>query len=355
MNRTAVIAVIATVTAGLAGCIVPETDKGRTVISPNGSMKAYPWIDRLWLGIPNSMMLGKVVAERLSVRWGPGDSLWSETKTQIPTQSLPYSIVSADAEAALFFSPDSKHLAVVVQMNVVIVDLATGKTWGVAGRNEDMAGFSWLSADEVGYVTRIRTDGGTYLESRGFVSSEDRFDVSYWRQGILPGAMPRLVRRLEKVDGPLSVRPYCLTYPWPIELTAAPALTTSTQPEEATSFSSSAVQHAVCVEDLGLLPDSVRLWVVSRSPAMSEDRRPRILHAELDVDGVRQTVHPTIEAFPSKFGWSEQARFPAQDSAKSARVVGVVESNGKRFTIVVPWVHTADGWKQGPESVYLNK
>jgi hypothetical protein len=152
--------------------------------------------------------------------------------------------------------------------------------------------------------------------------------------------------------GPLAVRPNRLEYAWPPDVHES-----QTQPEAASSRpddrprSSNAAGDAIRVGNLGLLPDSIGLWVVRRHLAVAERDRPRILRAELTVDGARQNAAPVIQAFASKLGWSELATFSVPADAKMATITGLIQSDGRRYSVTVAWASSENGWRQGEETI----
>jgi hypothetical protein len=108
----------------------------------------------------------------------------------------------------------------------------------------------------------------------------------------------------------------------------------------------------------GQQENQISLWVANGSHR-SQDTRPRILDAGAQFDGQPSDVKGRIEVFNSKLGWSETVTFAAPTSAKAARIVAVVESDGQQYTVMQDWRRMAEvpssnrNWKPGESSIVL--
>ncbi len=141
--------------ATIGGCMVgggPEL----VAFSPDGSKLAYVWKDFL-CGI-DWITRSYVTLESEYVRWCSLDSPQRQHCIKIHTKL--HHDGGADCPAELVFSPNSRYLARISPLRVVIIDLATKRHWCLNPRGEYITSFVWLGYDEVIYTSFAKVPGG---------------------------------------------------------------------------------------------------------------------------------------------------------------------------------------------------
>jgi len=196
------------------GCAWPQQDIGKGITSPDGVMTARAEVGRLRFGIPESLLMEATLTQWLKVRLVPAEGGRSR-EIHVPLKQHKAGFWIADHDARLSFSPDSRALAVITQMDIHLIDVATGKRRALTDRTFDVAGFAWLSAGEIAYATQIRSDGKTYFSPPAFDAADYVHLVEFYRRKIAGEATPVRIHALA-VPGHLAMapRPFQPNYVW---------------------------------------------------------------------------------------------------------------------------------------------
>lgn len=163
------------VCAFASGCIWNERYVATPQFSPDGRWVAWSFPDMAMHGLPGSNYLEACFAWRYRLGWCHPDRPRSRTVIDVDVGSE--DLWALGVGVCLKWSPDSRRLAVVRGLNgVMVVDLATERTWRVSPAGEVITSAAWCGPNEIVYVahTHIRGD------------NKERSDRTLWRVRVDP-------------------------------------------------------------------------------------------------------------------------------------------------------------------------
>lgn len=212
MMSWAVVAVVSAVS--VCGCgVFPGTDRpglaGEKKLSHDGSLEArVRGTERLNWSVWDLSDFWRM-DEQIWVAWGaPGggrDHKLRVVRVPHDERSGTYPVVY---DTHLYFSPDSRRLAVVSHANLLIVDLITGAHSTLTAGGERVSSLAWVSNSEIVYASHTYTWAPTHDSIVQSVS-----DRAFWRQSVDQG--PGLRRLLYRESG--LVAGANRNFPWPLE------------------------------------------------------------------------------------------------------------------------------------------
>jgi len=139
-------------------------------------------------------------AESVAVRWCSSKSPQQFKETKVDSLRLDGNREYLDHRSHLSFSPDSKHLAVVYRRGVLIIELATGRSWRPVESEDPVTSLAWLSGTEIAYVLH----GANRL---------------FCRQAVADTASQRIVVHQDEADPDFEPHRLIFGFPdaWPTE------------------------------------------------------------------------------------------------------------------------------------------
>ncbi len=186
-SLTPVTGLLLCLAAALDGCVLPSSGPREIKFSPNSSKVAYIWLDEWnepWLD-------GRTLSRTISIKWcgvDTPDVLKSVRVGSVGMEWAGYISVPTPFE----FSPDSRHLAIIVPWKLSVINLYSGKLRGFSRPDEIVSSFVWLSNNEIGYVAHANLHG----------KHEGITDRTFWRQKISDSPDARVAIHRE-----MSVKP----------------------------------------------------------------------------------------------------------------------------------------------------
>jgi len=180
------------------GAYAGTVQTGRICFSPSGSSIAWLATESVTIPWgPENLDLSEV----LSLRWCSVHDPHQQHYVKIASRHFKLSGTGLSAETHMYFSPDSRHLAVIWPKNIMILDLATGDHRKLPTYDEILSSFAWLNDTTIGYVS--------------YTKQQDVITRTFWRQGIAEDQAERTAMYQESELQELPLWFY--QYDWPRE------------------------------------------------------------------------------------------------------------------------------------------
>ncbi len=134
------------------GCLLslPYSHSHGLIVSPDGTRAAYTRRDMVVLSYGGK---GRTLGGSTHVRWCSVASPWLLKSVEVDSfTGEPPTDPIGGMVATVKFSPDSRHLAVLVGRSLSCIDLRTSRMWPLAPREEMVTSFAWSGDAEVVYI-----------------------------------------------------------------------------------------------------------------------------------------------------------------------------------------------------------